>query len=302
MQNKKKVVYTILFLVCVIAAAMFGTIATVDAVQRKNAQEQYEQLAAWVNEETDSIEEDSIEKSTKEQQSLESLSTEIEEAVEESNQETETAANEWSEEKYEKFLKEKEIEIPEKELDWDALAQVNEDIYAWLYIPDTKIDFPVLQSEKELDYYLHRNLDLSKGYPACIYSQYLNQKDFTDPNTILYGHNMRNGTMFADLHKYEDASFFAEHPYIYIYTPERMYVYEIYASAVVTNDHLLYAYDFEKEKDYDRFITTISNVRDMISHTKEDMTVTYRQKLLTLSTCVYKKPDYRYIVTGVLIE
>ena len=78
----------------------------------------------------------------------------------------------------------------------------------------------MLQSQEELDYYLDTNLDGTKGRPGCIYTQMMNSMDWTDRNTVLYGHNMRDGSMFAGLHKYEDSEYFSEHPYVYIYTEE----------------------------------------------------------------------------------
>ena len=124
------------------------------------------------------------------------------------------------------------ISVPEKNLDWNALWEQNEDIYAWIYIPNTNIDYPVLQHATDDTYYLEYNLDGSKGRPGCIYSEHkYNSKDFMDFNTALYGHNMRVGTMFATLHNFEDSTFFNENRYIYIYLPDgTVYVYDIFAA------------------------------------------------------------------------
>ena len=137
------------------------------------------------------------------------------------------------------ILSELGIEVPEKHLDWDAIREENADIYAWIYIPGTQVDYPVLQHPTEDDYYLDRNLDGSSGYPGCIYTQTINGKEFRDPNTVLYGHNMGNGTMFGSLHDYADNTFLEEHPYVYIYTPDgEVFVYEIFAASTFTDDHL----------------------------------------------------------------
>ena len=111
------------------------------------------------------------------------------------------------------ILEEMGVPIPEKEVDFaDLQENTNGDIYAWIHIPDTKIDYPVLQHPTDNSYYLNHNLDGSRGYPGCIYTEDYNKKDFTDPNTVLYGHNMKNGTMFAGLHKYGDSEYLEEHP------------------------------------------------------------------------------------------
>ncbi|HBA46218.1 MAG TPA: hypothetical protein DCZ91_00130, partial [Lachnospiraceae bacterium] len=83
------------------------------------------------------------------------------------------------------ILKEMGVPIPEKEVDFaDLQENTNQDIYAWIYIPDTKIDYPVLQHPTDNTYYLNYNLDGSRGYPGCIYTEDYNEKDFSDPNTV----------------------------------------------------------------------------------------------------------------------
>ena len=111
------------------------------------------------------------------------------------------------------ILEEMGVPIPEKEVDFaDLQENTNGDIYAWIHIPDTKIDYPVLQHPTDNSYYLNHNLDGSRGYPGCIYTEDYNKKDFTDPNTVLYGHNMKNGTMFAGLHNTGTASIWRSIP------------------------------------------------------------------------------------------
>ena len=195
------------------------------------------------------------------------------------------------------------IPIPEKEIDFAELqATVNPDIYAWIYIPDTLIDYPVLQHPTDNLYYLEHNLDGSRGYPGCIYTEDYNARDFSDPNTVVYGHNMKNGTMFAGLHKFEDSTYFGEHPYIYIYTEEGLYVYGIFAAYESGNEHILYNNDFASEYAYSGYLEDIFAVRSMNSNIKEDMEVTTRDRIITLSTCVANRADRRYLVQGVLLN
>ena len=113
------------------------------------------------------------------------------------------------------------VDVPEKAIDWEGLEAENPDIYAWIYIPNTNVDYPILQHPTEQSYYLDHNIDHSEGYPGCIYTHLRNNKDWSDPNTIIYGHNMRSGTMFASLHYYEDGEFFNNNRYVYIYNTEQ---------------------------------------------------------------------------------
>ena len=111
-----------------------------------------------------------------------------------------------------RLITEAGIPIPDLEVDLQNLREtVNPDIYAWIYVPGTKVNYPVLQHETDDTYYLNYNIDGTKGYPGCIYSEKkYNSKDFTDANAVLYGHNMKNGTMFGSIHRYEDQEFFNE--------------------------------------------------------------------------------------------
>jgi len=191
----------------------------------------------------------------------------------------------------------------EKVVDFKTLTRdVNEDIYAWVSIPDTEIDYPILQHATDNTHYLNYNIDGSKGYPGCIYTENYNSKDFTDPNTVLYGHNMKNGTMFAGLHEYKDINYFAEHPYIYIYTPEHKLTYEIFAAYEYSNIHLLLNYDFNNVGVYQQYINEIQTLRSMTYIYKEDFEWTTEDKIITLSTCIADKPSNRYLVQGVLIN
>ena len=202
------------------------------------------------------------------------------------------------------ILEEMGVPIPEKEVDFaDLQENTNGDIYAWIHIPDTKIDYPVLQHPTDNSYYLNHNLDGSRGYPGCIYTEDYNKKDFTDSNTVLYGHNMKNGTMFAGLHKYGDSEYLEEHPYIYIYTEEGLLAYEIFAAYQSGDEHILYAHDgFEDRKVYGKYLEEILNMRSMGSVLKEGAEVTEDSRIITLSTCISGKPDNRFLIQGVLLN
>jgi sortase B len=189
------------------------------------------------------------------------------------------------------------ITVPQKDLDWDALHQQNQDIYAWIYIPNTNIDYPILQHPTDANYYINYNIDGTKGYPGCICTQYYNSKDFTDSNTIVYGHNMKNGSMFRTLHNFEKKSFFDENPYVYIYTPETTYVYEIFATSTVSKKHLLTTYNFSEEKGFNTFISYLTSSKSSTSHIRKGSEAVFGDKLLTMSTC-NGKSNQRWIVVG----
>ena len=192
------------------------------------------------------------------------------------------------------------INIPQKQLDWNELAKVNPDIYAWIYIPGTQVDYPVLQHPTDNTYYLNYNMNGTRGYPGCIYTEKENSKDFTDFNTVMYGHNMRNKTMFETLHYYEDKAFFVNNPYVYVYRGDRVLVYEIFAAYIAGNEHILYSYDFQTQEGRQNYVDLIE--KGASGNLRDDVEVTGDSHILTLSTCISGKAKNRYLVQAVLLN
>lgn len=282
MKNKKYNKVALIVCACFIVGAIIaGGIWIVQTVNRNNAEEQLEQLAentgATVENENPDIEEIAP---------VELPATDAEEEQDPIG-----------------TLKEMGVPIPEKTIDFaDLQENTNADIYAWIYIPDSKIDYPIVQHPEDNYYYLNYNLDGSKGYPGCIYTEDYNTKDFSDPNTVIYGHNMKNGTMFAGLHNFEDIEYFDANRYIYIYTPDELLVYEIFAAYEASNEHILYNHDFSDEIVYQIYLDEIFDTRSMNCNLRDDVEVTSDDQIITLSTCIATKPDNRYLVQGVLLN
>lgn len=186
--------------------------------------------------------------------------------------------------------------------DFNELQTQNEDIYAWIVVPGTMIDYPVLQSETD-NYYLDYNLDHSKGYPGCIYTNKCNTKDFSDYNTVLYGHNMRKGTMFGSLHRYEDREFFDTYQEIFVYTPDRRLTYEVKEIVKFSDVYIPAQYPVEEKEGRDAFLeATLAYTDDPVSYFRDDVEVSEEDKLITLSTCVSGERHRRYLLIGVLKE
>jgi sortase B len=184
-------------------------------------------------------------------------------------------------------------------VDFNSLKKVNEDICAWISVPGTNINYPVLQSKEnqDTDYYLNTNLDGSQGYPGSIYIQLRNSRDFTDSVTVMYGHNMKNKSMFATLHNYTDGEFFQENPYIYVYTPDENIVYKVFA-AVVYDDKLILDY-YDDFRDLDDLEIFIDDVESSKGNFDREVEISKKDKILGLSTCMSNSPDERYYVWGV---
>ena len=188
------------------------------------------------------------------------------------------------------------------DIDFNELQKINDEIYAWIYIPDTKIDYPVAQNAEDDAHYLNYNYKNEPEFAGCIYTEKYNKKDFTDPNTVMYGHNMRNGSMFQNLHKFEDGDFFDKHKNVYVYTPDKIYTYTIFAAYKYDNRHLLKSFNFKDKEVFENYLKNVLSTRQMISHIRKDQKVTADDRILTLSTCVGGEPDNRYLVQAVLTD
>lgn len=184
-------------------------------------------------------------------------------------------------------------------IDFDTLCQQNPDIIAWIEIPGTDIDYPVMQSagNEEEDYYLHHDFDRNYSSHGAIYMQKRNQPDFSDFDTILYGHNMNDGSMFKQLHLFEDPDFFARHKKIKIYLPERTLTYRVFATVIAGNTLILD--DWSDYEDAPSRQKRINDIRTNGGNQREKTKVTAKDKILTLSTCTGDS-DYRLLVVGQL--
>lgn len=277
LNTKAKALYILALILAGISLTV-GIITVKRFYQREQVEQEFTQLAAGI---TDFAEE-----------------TEEEESVE---TEVEIGPEEIVEEVTYPTLSELGIPVPEEEVDFEALrSEVNGDIYAWIYIPDTQIDYPVLQSPDELDCYLSTNLDGSKGYPGCIYTQMMNGKDWEDKNTVIYGHNMKNGSMFANLHFYEDSVFFAEHPYVYIYAEDKLLAYQVFAAYEYSDRHILLFNDISTDENYLRYLNGIFENGGLSDNFDTTLELGAEDCIITLSTCINGKADRRWLVQAVL--
>lgn len=191
--------------------------------------------------------------------------------------------------------------LADNPINFKKLKKTNKDVYAWIEIPGTKVDYAIAQSSGKKDdlFYLDHNIYGEYEFSGTIFSQKQNSKNFDDPVTVLYGHNMKNGTMFNTLHKFEDADFFKKHKTIYIYTPGHILEYTIVSAYVFDDRHILNTYNFANTKDLKAYIKTIKNPRTMEKNVRKNFKIKNSDRILTLSTCT-SSDSQRYLVQGVL--
>ena len=183
------------------------------------------------------------------------------------------------------------------QVDFAGLKKVNPDVIAWIQIPALGINYPVVQG-KDNYYYLHHMFDGQENKNGSIFVDYHNQPDFSDSNTIVYGHNMKNGSMFGMLDRYQDQSLYQQYPYFYIYVPGSVLEYQIISCYAGRNGSIGYTYSCPKPEDFQKFVDTV------LSYSGYDtgVTVTDSDYIVTLSTCVNTDRNYRYLVHGKLLQ
>ena len=177
-----------------------------------------------------------------------------------------------------------------------ALFEVNPDIVGWILVEDTNIDYPVTQRPSEKDYYLKRDFYGKHSSRGCIYAR--EECDIFSPTGVvtLYGHMMKDGTMFGYLHNFDSQSYYENHPVFYLLTPGRNYRMDIICTAVVPNDSWIYAMQME-EAQLQSWLNKVEDASliDPISPVNRDA-----GQYLTLSTCSYEYEDARFVVIGSL--
>lgn len=190
------------------------------------------------------------------------------------------------------------------EIDFEALQEVNLDIYAWIRLPGTGIDYPVLQSSDGDTFYLNHDANREESVSGAIYSEQLNKKDFSDFHTVLYGHDMRDGSMFGSLLLLEERQVMEKNDRILIDLPDAEYEYRIFAVYVCESGHLLELFDQEELLDRIGYLTEIEYLCREVETFDRDVfdTITADSHILTLSTCYHGEQDRRFLVQAVRIE
>lgn len=181
------------------------------------------------------------------------------------------------------------------EIDFAALRSINDEVIGWISIPDTQVNYPVVQAGDN-EYYLNHTWKGEYNGVGAIFMEQHCAPDFSDFNTILYGHNMRNGSMFGELRHYGDPEFLKEHPSVYLADETGVYRYDVFAAHEVGVRTITYGLSIEDEplrQEYIDFALSDSEVDTGVQPTTAD-------RMLVLSTCTGRGYSTRWVVQAVL--
>lgn len=174
-------------------------------------------------------------------------------------------------------------------VDFKQLSELNSDIVGWIQAEAINISYPIVKSDNE--YYLTHTFNKSSNRSGCIFMETANTADFSDKNTIIYGHNMKDGSMFGILSQFREQETFEKSPYIWIYTPEGNHLYIVfscYVSDAVGNAYQIF---YQADEEYGQYLEAASKASEI----QTNVSVTKEDSIITLSTCV-SSDDYRLVV------
>ena len=183
------------------------------------------------------------------------------------------------------------------DIELDKLMEAYPEMIGWVYFEDGHISYPIMHTTDNEKY---SKLDYmgDEAPTGAIFLDYRSAADFSDANSIVYGHNMKDGTMFGSLREYrKDPAYYNDHMYFQIITPTKAYRYLIFEYMDVPETYVLYDYVAEAALE---FVKDAEPVR-IKSYMDSEIPVTGDSKVVTLSTCT-KKDDLQFVVLGVLVE
>lgn len=177
----------------------------------------------------------------------------------------------------------------------------NEDMAAWLVVPDTRIDYPVMWTPRDENYYLRRNFEGQDDQNGCLILDTDSSVDPMTTNLIIHGHNMKSGAMFGDLDKYKDESYFQEHREMLLHTEKGLHTYEVLAvfrsQVYKKTDQVFKFYQFFQADTQEEFDDFYNNIKELSLY-DTGVTAEFGDRFLTLSTCSYHVDRGRFVVVA----
>lgn len=260
-KNRKNLVHKLIFWVLIVMVVVSAVSVVNRYLQDKRAEEEYRRLAELAKQTTEAVTEAPVETA-------------------ETQEET----------------------VPETEapyispIDFEALAEVNPDVIGWIRIPDTNVDYPIVQTVDN-DKYLHTSFEGEESVAGAVYLDFESDSDMLGFNNILYGHNMKNGSMFKDIVKYKEQSYFDAHKYFEIYTPERTIRLKAISCYYAKAEPIVRKTRFKTRESYEAFVKEM--IKPCAWYEMPEFPI---DSLYTLVTCSYEVNDARTILYAVEVD
>lgn len=180
-------------------------------------------------------------------------------------------------------------------VDFSALKKINPDVVAWLTSDGSEIDYPVALGKDNV-YYLRHLFTGERNKLGTIFMDYRNHGNFSDKNTVLYGHNMKDGSMFSSLTKYKNQSYYDSFPAMVLDTPAGDFKIELFAGIIIDGNQESVRFDFKDDHDFQNYIDSLKKASTFQSNT----VVNADNRIITLCTCSYEFNNARYALFGKL--
>lgn len=262
--HKGNIFHKIILAVLICAAVVSGVWAVAEMAENYKTQQEYERLAR-------------IARQTESEAPVETEAPEETEEEEETQPETER-------EKKPPYV---------SPIDFEELAKINPDVVGWIRIPDTNIDYPIVQGETN-DTYLHRSFEGEETAAGSIFLDFASQGNLRGYNSILYGHHMRNGSMFRDIVYYKEEEFFKEHQYFEIYTPKETIHLKAVSCYYIKNDPEVRRTRFRSREAFQEFVQRMLSPCSYAQIPESPV-----KNLYTFVTCSYEVDDGRTVLFAV---
>ncbi len=191
--------------------------------------------------------------------------------------------------------KQETVNLPK--IDFDALKDINSDIIGWIYFEDTSIDYPIVKGDDNV-YYLDHLYNGEVNSSGSIFLDAQNNEMFLDRNSIVYGHHMKNGTMFSDITNYKEQSYYDEHKEAFLLTPNKNYRIKLFSGYVTDPNDDARQISFNSDDEFLRWTNRLVN----LSCFKCDIVPDASDRIITFSTCSYEFNDARFVLHGVMTE
>lgn len=180
-------------------------------------------------------------------------------------------------------------------VDFNELKQINQDVVGWIHFENPDISYPIVKGEDNAKY-LKTTFEKKKNSAGAIFMDVLNNGEFADPNTFIYGHNMKNGSMFAQLHKFKSEDYYEQNPYFYIYTPNGKEVkYQIFAVCLVNGNSQSYTRFYDSDTEFENYL----EYEKSIALYDTGVELNKESQIVSLSTC---SSTQRLLVHGVKVS